>query len=276
MTKIATIARDSINSPNMSENDAAILKSVARELEAIGVEIVNCNEKPDAICHMSRNRATLEWLAKAEKRGTRIFNRSAAVRMCSRSAFTHALQRSGIQQPPYCIITEVGQLKSLDYPAWIKRGDGWSCDKDDVCYAANAGEAIEAALSMKERGIKEIIHSAHIIGDIIKFYGVGENYVRYCYPDTGKSKFGLEKINGIPHGYLFDKETMNREIIRAAKAVGLEIFGGDCIVTAKGEIYIIDLNDFPSFSAIREEAAREIATYITRTIKEETEYERRG
>ena len=67
MTKIATIARDSINSPNMSENDAAILKSVARELEAIGIEIVNCNEKPDAICHMSRNRATLEWLAKAEK-----------------------------------------------------------------------------------------------------------------------------------------------------------------------------------------------------------------
>ena len=56
----------------------------------------------------------------------------------------------------------------------------------------------------------------------------------------------------------------------AAKTIGLEIYGGDCIVTADGEIFIIDLNDFPSFSAIRAEAAKEIATYITRTLKEES------
>jgi glutathione synthase/RimK-type ligase-like ATP-grasp enzyme len=54
-----------------------------------------------------------------------------------------------------------------------------------------------------------------------------------------------------------------KEIVHsAAKATGLEIYGGDCIVDSKGGIFIIDLNDFPSFTAVRHEAAERIAQYI--------------
>ena len=42
---------------------------------------------------------------------------------------------------------------------------------------------------------------------------------------------------------------------------------GDAIITPQGEIFIIDINDFPSFSAIRDIAAKEIATLIMNKTK---------
>ena len=276
MTRIATIARDFTDSPNMSESDAAILAAIADELKAMGTEIVTLDNEEiqfgniDAVCHMSRNSKVLEMLARAEEHGIRTFNRSSAVKQCSRETFTSILHSNGIPQAKFHTIYNLEQLNGLNYPAWIKKAEGWSCHKDDVCYAANAKEATDVVLSMKERGICNIIHAEHIKGDIIKFYGVGNEYFRYCYPDQGKSKFGLEKMNGEPHHYPFDTAKMEETARNAAKAVGLEIYGGDCIVTAEGDIYIIDLNDFPSFSAIRKEAAKEIAIYIKRNIEEET------
>ena len=62
---------------------------------------------------------------------------------------------------------------------------------------------------------------------------------------------------------------MKRTVFSAAESIGLEIYGGDCIVSEDGAIYIIDMNDFPSFSAIRDEAAGEIAEYIINRITEE-------
>jgi hypothetical protein len=50
---------------------------------------------------------------------------------------------------------------------------------------------------------------------------------------------------------------------RAAAALGLEIYGGDCIVTRAGEIVLIDLNAWPSFALFREEAASAIAAYLS-------------
>jgi hypothetical protein len=38
-------------------------------------------------------------------------------------------------------------------------------------------------------------------------------------------------------------------------------------VDEKGNISLIDLNDFPSFSSVREEAAKEIAKSIIKTLK---------
>lgn len=276
MTRIATIARDAINSPNMSESDAAILECIAMELAAMGVGTINCDgctvngEEIDAICHMSRNGMTLERIAALEERGTRAFNRVSAVKMCSREAFTNALHKKGIPQARFCILKEKEQLEKLPYPAWIKNGCGWSVERNDVCHAANAEEAAEIFGEMQERGITSIMHFEHIEGDIIKFYGAGESFFRYCYPDPEKSKFGLENINGKPQHYPFDADRLKEIAVLAAKTIGLEIYGGDCIVTADGEIFIIDLNDFPSFSAIRAEAAKEIAAYITRTLKEES------
>ena len=272
--KIATIARDISHSPNMAANDAAILRCVADELRAKGLQVIEANEAelPDdsvAVCHMSRTPGLLERLKEAERCGVTVINSPTAVENCSRLNMMHKMKVAGIKQPPYCLIDERTPLESLRYPAWLKRADGWSIHCDDVCFVRNADEAKEAFDNMRSRGITEVVHCGHIAGDIVKFYGVGKGFFRHIYPDPEKSKFGLEKINGAPHRYPFSLDEMKSAVFSAAESIGLEIYGGDCIVCEDGAIYIIDMNDFPSFSAIRDEAAGEIAEYIINRITEE-------
>ena len=276
---VATIARDTADSPNMQANDAAILGQIAVELRAKGAEAIAMGssvqqQEVDIICHMSRNKKTLEFLQEAERQGITVINSPGAVQNCSRSSFMHILEEAGIPQPPFKQITKEEELEKLPYPAWIKHSEGWSRHKDDVCFANTPQDAVKAFRAMQERGIGSCIHSGHIPGDIIKFYGVGRRYFHYSYPDPEKSKFGLERINGKTEHHPFDNERLKELVFSAAEAIGLDIYGGDCIVNRKGEIFIIDFNDFPSFSAVRNEAAKEIAAYILNYKKEKDE--RRG
>ncbi len=61
-------------------------------------------------------------------------------------------------------------------------------------------------------------------------------------------------------------DTLRRIAGRAAEATGLEVWGGDAIVTPKREFVLIDFNDWPSFSRCREKAATSIARYIANSI----------
>ena len=185
------------------------------------------------------------------------------------------LKQAGVPQPPFRIIEDADELDTLHYPAWIKKAEGWSCHKDDVAYAGNAHEAKAILEQMHRRGIGKAIYSKHIEGDLIKFYAVGNDWFHSCYPEQGKTKFGLEALNGTPKHYSFDCGELKRIAGKAAEAIGVEIYGGDCIVDKAGNIYIIDINDFPSFSAVRKEAAEEIAKHIANTVKKKRD-EARG
>ena len=269
--KIATIARCPENSPNMTTNDAAILECVTKELTALGAEVVAIDEAEDipegidTVCHMSRSPLVLERLKNAEENGIAIINTPDAVNNCSRVEFLRILEKNGIPQPHFHIIENTEELDNLQFPAWIKRGNGWSCHKDDVCYATNRNEAVEAIANMRQRGIGCIVYTNHCEGDIIKFYGIGENFFTDGYPNVDKTKFGLEKINGEAKHYPFNADALRDIATKAAKAVGIDIYGGDCIINRNGKISLIDLNDFPSFSAVREEAAKEIAGFIMKS-----------
>ena len=93
MTKIAFIARNPINSPNMTANDAAIIESIMAELAGHGVKAILIGEEeeiPDdtqIVCTMSRTASTIERLKKAEKQGVIVLNSTAAVENCSRKAY---------------------------------------------------------------------------------------------------------------------------------------------------------------------------------------------
>ena len=50
---------------------------------------------------------------------------------------------------------------------------------------------------------------------------------------------------------------------RAAGALGLEVYGGDAIATASGDLVLLDLNAWPSFALYRDEAAPVIAEYLS-------------
>jgi glutathione synthase/RimK-type ligase-like ATP-grasp enzyme len=269
--KTVTVAREPEYSPNMASDDAAILEAVSRQLQARGAETIQANgdslpPDTDAVCHMSRSKKRLMRLKELEKQGITVINSTAAVENCSRQPMMQRLQEAGIPQPAFTMIDRQTALESLGYPAWIKRAHGWSCHKNDISYAANASEAAAAVREMSSRGIVAMIHCRHIEGDIIKFYGIGRRFFHYSYPDPEKSKFGLERINGAPHRYPFSLENMKEIVFAAAEALGLEIYGGDGIVGSDGSISVIDMNDFPSFSSVREDAAREIAVYMTEKI----------
>ena len=50
----------------------------------------------------------------------------------------------------------------------------------------------------------------------------------------------------------------------AAETLGLYVYGGDAIISPDGTVSIIDINDWPSFAPVRDEASREIAKLILR------------
>jgi hypothetical protein len=102
------------------------------------------------------------------------------------------------------------------------------------------------------------------VGDLVKFYGVaGSGFFRYFYPtDDRQSKFGDEQRNGDAHHYPFDETRLQQQMEQLAKAVGLQVYGGDCIIRSDGSWAVIDFNDWPSFSRCRPEAASAIAGII--------------
>lgn len=267
--KIAAIARNPENSPNMAEKDSAILNAVAIRLRNRGFDVDILNEEEysgqecyNIIYHMSRNSNTLAILEEAEAQGIMVINRASSVRRCERKSFTDILKRERVPQPEYIEIEDKKAIPQTGYPLWLKKSKGWSCHRHDVCIATSMEDAMQAIDSFRSRGIENVLCCSHITGDIVKFYGISDNFFRWHYPSPEKSKFGLEKFNGTTAHYPFDSKKLRDIAFTAAKAIGIEIFGGDCIVTPNGEIIIIDINDFPSFSMYCEEAATAITQII--------------
>ena len=147
---------------------------------------------------------------------------------------------------------------------WLKRGDAAAQSKGDVVFAADRDTLRQAIADMEQRGISEYTVSAHVVGDLVKFYGVfGTGFFRYYYPtDDGQTKFDDERRNGSAHHYPFDISALQGETERLAEAVGIDIYGGDAIVRDDGSFCLIDFNDWPSFSRCREEASDAIASII--------------
>ena len=265
--KVIIIARNAKHSPNMSDKDEAVLAAVERLLREQGAEVCRINENEeipaaDAVCSMSRTSYVVEKLQEAEELGTTVVNPTKAIKNAERINFTRILDDAGIPQPQYVIGNSDELPDNLQYPLWIKKGTGWSNSKEDIIYANDKTEALAAIKTMKATGIETIIYSRHIKGDIIKFYGVGNDFFYHTYPDIKNGKFGFETINGEQKHYPFDGKKLKEIIYKAANATGLLIYGGDCIVTQEGKIFIIDINDFPSFGATRDKAAAAIAQLI--------------
>lgn len=263
--KIVAIRRDDRFSPNNVENDRMILQMVCKRLSSIyniripivdeGVFVSNHLDS-DIYLSMGRLPSTLTTLSCKEHRGSMVVNSAESVKRCRRSFLDKLMRENGIAMPP---------LKS-NHGYWLKRGDSVAQSKDDVVFCPDEESLSKCKEKFLNRGIKEMIVSSHIIGDLIKFYAVDGLMFRCYYPgDDGISKFGEEELNGKAHHYKFDHEALRKEASRLARLTGVKVYGGDAVVDKDGNFYIIDFNDWPSFQRCREEAAEAISTYITRT-----------
>ena len=254
------ISRSPRFSPNSVENDRLILESVAREMEAMGNEVRMITEEEvltlktlpeaDVIFCMARSAEALEII---EHSKARIINAPEGIRICgNRQALTDIMKRLDVPLPP----------ENGNNGIWLKRGIGTAEVAEDTVFCSSEEEIAVAMRRFAERGITSVCRQAHVVGDLVKFYGVANtDFFYHFYPtDLGRSKFGSEEHNGKAHHYPFDVNELKTTIDRLATAIGVIVYGGDAIVRSDGSFVIIDFNDWPTFSPCREEAARKIAT----------------
>ncbi len=279
---IAGIMRAGAFSPNHIGNDAAIFNAVAEQLRKRGC-IVNIyseeqfiagNVNEDIIINMCREQKSIALLQKLEDEGRIIINSGYGIENCTRERMTRILIGSNIPYPESLMVNTNESVKDALEKAgftqcWIKRGDFHAMHKEDVSYVRHPEEAQELLHEYFLRGIPRAVINKHLVGDLIKFYGVqGSPFFFWFYPfDIGHSKYGHEAINGKSQGIEFDVENMRQICQNASEVLDVKIYGGDCIVSPEGDIRIIDFNDWPSFAPCRVEAAPHIAKCILSTIK---------
>ena len=259
--RMVFITRQKCFSPNSVERDAAIARAVASELTATGVDVLMVGEgelsgwqpavSVDAWLSMGRLPSTTAFLREREQLGEVTLNSGSGVEACARETLHRVMRDNHLPMAPD---------KGV-HGYWVKRGDAASQQPGDVVYCPDEHAAGAAARQMLQRGVGSVVVSAHVVGDVVKFYGVeGANFFHTCYPaEEGFSKFGDEERNGTPKHHPFDAAHLRVEAERLSRLLHVPVYGGDCIVTPEGSLAIIDFNDWPSFAPCREEAARAIA-----------------
>ena len=280
---IAGVMRAGAYSPNHIGNDTAIFNAVAEQLRKRGCivntyseeQFNNSDIKEDVIVNMCREHNSIMKLQQLENQGKLVINSGFGIENCTRERMTRILLGNDIPYPESLIVNADEVVKdrleqSGFQSCWIKRGDFHAIHKEDVSYVRHSEEAQEVLQEYFLRGIKRAVINVHLVGDLIKFYGVrGTNYFFWFYPfDEGHSKYGHEAINGKSKGLKFEAKYLKEICNRAADELNVEIYGGDCIVGSDGDVKIIDFNDWPSFAPCRNDAAPHIAKRIINIIKQ--------
>lgn len=281
--KIAGIMRAGAYSPNHIGNDAAIFNLTTEQLRKRGCEVKVYSEeqfiagevKEDIIVDMCREHRSMVLLQQLEDAGALVINSGYGIENCTRERMTRILLGSNIPYPDSLIVDTDEVVKDRMVAAkmdraWIKRGDFHAMHKEDVSYVRHPEEAQEVLQEYFLRGIKRAVINRHLVGDLIKFYGVRDTpFFYWFYPfDEGHSKYGHEAVNGHSRGIEFDVAGLRYICQQAADVLDVIVYGGDCIVDPDGTIRIIDFNDWPSFAPCRQEAAPHIAKAIIKKIKE--------
>jgi hypothetical protein len=261
--KIAGIKREEIYSPNHINNDSLIFLKTIQELMNFDIEVkiyeeteIYCSKvDEEVIFTMARGNRVLDDLIKLESEGKKIINSPKGSLNCYRVNLVPIMKDAGVPFPNSRVVptnsdenyrvTDVGIRK-----IWIKRGDVHAIHREDVSLVYGDEELNFTLKEYARRGIKKAVLQEHIYGDVIKFYSVGgTDFFRWYY------------VNG-NNNYRFDINLFKDLAERSAEALGLQIYGGDAIVSENGDITIIDVNDWPSFAPFRTEASKYIAERI--------------
>jgi hypothetical protein len=264
--KALGILRETQNSPGRESDDALILKAVMDQLSILKTEttVVTPEEFDrmdpkgyDLIVPMCETYPRLMRLKKLEEEtGVVVVNPADTVLGCYRTRMLDSFMKTpGLSYPPTEVrrTTADANRKAPSFEAeggwWLKRGDVHNTCAFDVVFAKDWAEADKIRREFESREIKDLAIQRHTDGDLIKFYGVGPGqWFTWFYHDPSTAR-------RLP----FEIEDLAQQAELAAKAVKVEVFGGDAIVTPDGKIYIIDINSWPSFARVRAEASVQIA-----------------
>jgi len=270
--RLVGLYREKEYSPGRHQsNDTLLLDAVIERTTARGCHVDHgtIDRRPDAtlIFSMCQGRAALERLLAWERAGALIVNSPRAALNTYRDRLAGLMAKAGVPFPETELVATDGDAESValhrslvarpfqgrdSHGFWLKRGDVHASVSADVQWIASPDALDAGRADFRSRGIRVAAVQAHRPGDEIKFYGVaGGPFFHWFY-------------SGPSRGYAFDHAALPRLAARAAQAAGLEVFGGDVIVSSSGELTLIDLNDWPSFAPCREAAADAIADYLAR------------
>lgn len=261
--KFAGIKRKEIYSPNHTTNDSLILSKTVDVLKKLDhevriydesyIEVNDIEEKH--IFSMVQGLPGLLRLQELEWNGSFILNTPTSALNSYRTSMIQLLMKAGIPFPKSIILDKNNMTE--DYfslfnakKVWLKRGDVHAEHKEDVTLIYSKGELDTTFEEFSKRGIDKVVIQEHLPGDTIKFYGIRETDFLYWYYLNGN--------NHVP----FDINEFKKLAFSSADVLGLDIFGGDVIISPNGSISVIDVNDWPSFAPVRDEAAEHIGQLI--------------
>jgi hypothetical protein len=208
---------------------------------------------------MCQSLEALAVLQEWEPQGVLVLNTPAAVRACYRLALVTALSQTTLPFPRSVIIpldkTEPTAVLCPALPEstagwWVKRGDVHAMRSEDVLFVRHAADLPAQLARLRQCGISHAIVQEHIAGQEWKFYAVRGHGVIHAFAPHDA------------HCSPIDYERLNTLAWQASKILGLDIYGGDCLLTSDGTLYLIDINDWPSFRGCRPVAATHIAQHI--------------
>ena len=261
------VFRERTHSPGRESDDAEILRLTGKHLEARGYRIVletpdelggPAEAPPDFVFLMCETVEALRCLAAWQAPGVPHVNSIAAVLNTYRDRMVAQFEEAAIPFVPSRLVDTAGSPPAVTLPAWVKRADVHNTQNGDVVHASSAAAVADALAALAARGIPRAVVQPHLEGDLVKFYGIGPArrrgepaWFRWFHPAD-------QELAGHP----VNPGRLTRLASGAAAALGLEVYGGDAIVTAGGDLVLLDLNAWPSFARYREEAARVIAAHI--------------
>ena len=243
--KALGIFREIQNSPGRESDDALVLKAVMDQLSILKTEVVLMTPEEfdgadvrgyDLVVPMCETYPRLMRLKKLEaETGVVTVNPADSVLGCYRTRMLESFANTpGLSYPPTEVrrTTAEANKRAPSYESaggwWLKRGDVHNTCAYDVVFAKDWKEAEHIRREFESREIKDL--------------------AIWFYHDPSSAR-------RLP----FYLEDLAAQAELAAKAVKVEVFGGDAIVTPDGKIYIIDINSWPSFARVRAEASVQIA-----------------
>lgn len=290
MKRVLCIFRAAGFSPGMVERDEAILRAVAERLEAAHYAVSLIHEEtftpdtpmPDIVLHMARSSHALEILEQWEAAGCRVLNSVESIRGVEREALALQCAQWGIPTPTTWIIpttsattlmakTTEGMLVPISFPCWMKRTGTCAQCPDDVCFVPDTEAFCHNLARFHARGIDKVVVMEHLEGTAIKFYGVQGTDFFYSLPacQLGYNKWEVHKsthhlTSTDKPACLHSPKSIDSHLSQLKDLFHLPIYGGDAIIGADDIARLIDLNDWPSFSACRDEAAEAIVQLATK------------
>lgn len=182
--EFAAVQRYTLFSPNHVGNDAAILSATARQLIREGHVVRMYTEQEfllrelrgSCVFTMMRSGAAVRKLEQMEEKGLLAINPASGIRNCSRERMTFLLLGNQIAYPESMAydtdVSVAGRISEEFAPCWVKRADFHAIHREDVSYVRHLAELQEILIEYALRGIRRVVISKHLPGDLIKFYGV--------------------------------------------------------------------------------------------------------